>query len=104
MTNQDSEASRRMHDYLLNKQRRKEEYWIRKYGRVRGLPEQWTSLMQSNLKPYIPAPSPCACTAPPCSQVSRMQTPPVPALHPGLLPPSFIHTHRPPARRSSSRP
>ena len=32
----DSEASRRMHDYLLNKQRRKEEYWLRKYGRVRG--------------------------------------------------------------------
>ena len=35
MASQDSEASRRMHDYLLNKQRRKEEYWIRKYGRVR---------------------------------------------------------------------
>ena len=31
----ESEASRRMHDYLLNKQRRKEEYWLRKYGRVR---------------------------------------------------------------------
>ncbi|EFJ48469.1 hypothetical protein VOLCADRAFT_90723 [Volvox carteri f. nagariensis] len=28
------EASRRMHDYLLSKQRKQEEYWLRKYGRV----------------------------------------------------------------------
>lgn len=29
-------ASRRMHEYLMNQQRRKEEYWLRKYGKVRG--------------------------------------------------------------------
>ncbi|GIL82880.1 hypothetical protein Vretimale_8381 [Volvox reticuliferus] len=28
------EASRRMHEYLLSKQRKQEEYWLRKYGKV----------------------------------------------------------------------
>ncbi len=28
------EASKRMHDYLVQQQRRKEEYWLRKYGKV----------------------------------------------------------------------
>ncbi|GLI67280.1 hypothetical protein VaNZ11_011465, partial [Volvox africanus] len=29
-----TEASRRMHEYLLSKQRKQEEYWLRKYGKV----------------------------------------------------------------------
>lgn len=29
-----ADASRRMHEYLLAQQRRKEEYWLRKYGKV----------------------------------------------------------------------
>jgi len=32
------EASRKMHDYLLAKQRRKEDYWLRKYGKVLSSP------------------------------------------------------------------
>ncbi|GIL54900.1 hypothetical protein Vafri_10603 [Volvox africanus] len=29
-----TEASRRMHEYLISKQRKQEEYWLRKYGKV----------------------------------------------------------------------
>ncbi|KAG2429849.1 hypothetical protein HXX76_010631 [Chlamydomonas incerta] len=29
-----TEASKRMHEYLLSKQRKQEEYWLRKYGKV----------------------------------------------------------------------
>lgn len=31
---QGDEASRRMHDYLLTQQRRKQDYWMKKYGKV----------------------------------------------------------------------
>ncbi len=34
------DASKKMHDYLTNQQRRKEEYWLRKYGKILAPPPQ----------------------------------------------------------------
>ena len=42
-----------MHDYLLNKQRRKEEYWIRKYGRVRAERRAQMTVHESHLPPLM---------------------------------------------------
>ncbi|GAX74460.1 hypothetical protein CEUSTIGMA_g1909.t1 [Chlamydomonas eustigma] len=43
---EDTDASKRMHDYLLTKQRRKEDYWLRKYGRQHQAPSALPPLKQ----------------------------------------------------------
>ncbi|GLC77687.1 hypothetical protein PLESTF_001972900, partial [Pleodorina starrii] len=46
------EASKRMHEYLLSKQRRQEEFWLRKYGKV--LQQQPPSVGRPAPNPRLP--------------------------------------------------
>ncbi|KXZ53645.1 hypothetical protein GPECTOR_6g562 [Gonium pectorale] len=104
-----TEASKRMHEYLLSKQRKQEEYWLRKYGKVLQAPAKSGT---SSTNPRVPSMGGSNPTSGRTSNAGALSTesstagrgllPPIPgASQQGAQPPSgpvgaLPHHHRQP--------